>query len=765
MQRRPPQAVRATRMNPRRRIPSWGVYAFSVIVALLPAFGALEAGTLAIDFQNPQTLYAATQRGTFKSVDQGATWAPRNAGFAITTRSLYVNFLVMDPVNPRTLYAATQDQGLFKTTDGANTWVNMTTALPPLTALAVDPKTATTMYAAAGQGTLGNAGRVDHLGRIYKSTDGGLSWVPSSAGVADPMISAMVITPQAPHIIYAVTGLSGVLKSTDAGATWRPAGTGITSTRISALAIDAQSPTTLYVGTADRGVFKSVDGGASWSLIDRGLTNKVVSALVVDPLAASTIYAVTTTDLFRSIDAGSSWSRIGSVPLQALAIDPLTPSTMYVAQGGSFGGPGHVFKSQDAGVTWKRANAGLTDLVALALAVDPAHPEVLYASVLVDDERGVFKSSNGGTSWTRSDSGLDDGARILAPDPQYPATLYAVTTSGVFKSADGGASWKASSSGLPQHDAVSALAIHPKDSSTIYAGTLNTGLFKSVDAGRSWRPSAAGLDSRNVVAVIVDPHSAATVYAVLEDLPVGAIWVGGPRTRDRIGGVFKSVDGGTTWTGSDAGLPLFVSSIGVHPRTPNLLYASVHPAGVFRSGDGGVTWTANHSGLTAADVLGLTVNPQSTVYARTRSGVYKVTAGGSHWRQVNAGLPDQPTLDILELAVDPRDPGIVYAGTATHGMFKSTDGGEHWRPINAGLVASGIVAARPGPGSTQSPAKLISTLGDPGRAIIEGIGVGERTQIFRPMDCNTCRCDVQRISPTEYVEFECMCTLMACGTR
>ena len=83
------------------------------------------------------------------------------------------------------------------------------------------------------------------------------------------------------------------------------------------------------------------------------------------------------------------------------------------------------------------------------------------------------------------------------------------------------------------------------------------GVLEGTDGGRTWRPSSSRLDSRSVYAIAVDPHSAAA-YAVLADLMPGAEWVGGPRKRERIGGVFRSADGGATWSGSDAGLPLNV---------------------------------------------------------------------------------------------------------------------------------------------------------------------------------------------------------------
>ena len=678
----------------------------------------------------------------------------------------------MDPTKPRILYAGTQDLGLFKTTDGAETWVRINTglspvqpnpALTPFTALAVDPKTPTTLYAAAGQGMVGSVGgRLESVGRLYKSTDGGVKWALSSAGLSDPKILSIVIAPQVPRIIFATTTENGVMKSSDAGASWQPTGVGLTSSNVSVLAIDPRSPDTLYVGTGDRGVFKSIDGGASWSVADRGMTNKAVQTLAIDPRMSSTIYALTAAGnvaaVFRSVDAGENWQPLSRMPrafAPAFAIDAGAPSTLYLAHA-----DGQVFKSVDAGATWGRASAGLSMLVAFAVTVDPAHSGVVYAGVRAGGQQAFFKSTNGGATWARSDSGLNDSVIKLVADPRSSATLYAAGTQGLFKSTDGGASWKRSDSGLPAHDSVGAVGIDPWDSSKIYAGTLNGGVFKSTDGGRTWRPSSSGLDSRSVYAIAVDPHSAA-VYAVLADLMPGAEWVGGPRKRERIGGVFRSADGGATWSGSDAGLPLNVKRLVIDPKAPRLLHASTG-GGVFTSRDAGVTWTRNNSGLDSAEVLGLSVSPQSAVFAQTRSGVFRQLPGQGDWKQINVGFPDQPVLDVLALAIDPRDSNVVYAGTATHGVFKSTNGGASWRASNAGLAPSPAVASPPDPPIPQSLPMKISALDDAARSVVESLAEGERSHITIHPDCNTCRCDVQRISPTEYVTAGCGCTRMRC---
>jgi len=109
--------------------------------------------------------------------------------------------------------------------------------------------------------------------------------------------------------------------------------------------------------------------------------------------------------------------------IHALAIDPVTPATLYAGTSG-----GGVFKSTNGGGNWSAANTGLTNTDVLALAIDPATPATLYAGILGG---GVFKSTNGGGNWSAVNTGLTNAfVRALAIDPATPATLYAGTDGG-----------------------------------------------------------------------------------------------------------------------------------------------------------------------------------------------------------------------------------------------------------------------------------------------------------------------------------------------
>src|SRR5439155_25006399 len=130
----------------------------------------------------------------------------------------------------------------------------------------------------------------------------------------------------------------------------------------------------------------------------------------------------------------NSWTSIGpeggSIP--ALAIDPVTPGTLYARAGGG------VFKSVNAGESWSAVNTGLSDQFVLVLAIDPQTPATVYAGTY----RGVFKSINGGGRWSAVNTGLSNRVVVaLAIDPQTSATLYAgIFGDGGFNSANDGGS-------------------------------------------------------------------------------------------------------------------------------------------------------------------------------------------------------------------------------------------------------------------------------------------------------------------------------------
>src|SRR5262245_3779016 len=121
-----------------------------------------------------------------------------------------------------------------------------------------------------------------------------------------------------------------------------------------------------------------------------------------------------------------------------------------------------------------------------------------------------------------------------------------------------------------------------------------------------------------------------------------------------------------------------IRSLAIDPQTPTTVFAGTAGGGVFRSLDGGTSWAAMNVGLTDTSVPVLAIDPQTTsiVYAGTaQSGVFRSTDGGATW--VQRGLS---SLSVASLAIDPQTASSIYAGTTSGGVFHSVDGGGSWSP-------------------------------------------------------------------------------------
>jgi photosystem II stability/assembly factor-like uncharacterized protein len=333
------------------------------------------------------------------------------------------------------------------------------------------------------------------------------------------------------------------------------------------------------------------------------------------------------------VAAGGSdtWTSIGPQGKEvfAVAIDPAMPTTLYV------GTDSGVFKSTNAGGSWSPVNAGLTFRVRL-LAIDPHTPTTLYAGI---NGGGIFKSTNGGGSWSAASTGLISlsgvpaSVQALAIDPQTPTTVYAAAEGGVFKSTNGGNNWSVI---LNYH--ASAVAIDPQTPTTLYVGLGGT-VLKSLDGGGSWREMNAGLfdnipsydDILNVssstVALSVDPRTPTNLYVGINRWILrGNPYDGNAWTEDQ-SFVFKSTDGGESWSAVLFWDNVYAWPLAIDPQTPTTVYAGSNWGGVAKSTDGGLSWTASLGG----PVHALALDPLSptTVYAGTPAGVFVTTPATS----------------------------------------------------------------------------------------------------------------------------------------
>ena len=281
-----------------------------------------------------------------------------------------------------------------------------------------------------------------------------------------------------------------------------------------------------------------------------------------------------------SLPAGS-WQPVPDLPRQinTLVVDPTNPQVLYAGTGASGSGSG-VYKSEDAGLTWRLAVNGLPNEVVKTLAFSQDVPPTLYTNI---GTRGdIYASTDGAESWTyvglNSELCCDFGRRMSVSPSDGNVLFIVEPPRGVSRSHDGGQNW------LPVKDErgeirALSLAIDPVDANVVYLGTEGNGVYKSTDGGGTWSLANRGMLDYRITALAVDPAQPQTVYA------------GGYGTE-----LFKSTDGGQSWNDLADKLPhqksphQSIRDIAIDPAAPDTVYLLVEWVGALVSYDGGARW-------------------------------------------------------------------------------------------------------------------------------------------------------------------------------
>ena len=277
--------------------------------------------------------------------------------------------------------------------------------------------------------------------------------------------------------------------------------------------------------------------------------------------------------------AGAQWASAQNGPfvwtqslgnnarVYAIVLDPTNPHIIYAA-----GLDSGVYKTTNTGVSWFAINSGLTYNKVQAMAISPSEPEVLYAGTDQNggSNSGMYVTTNAGGTWTLIDNGITDskGIQAIVVSPTDPNTAMigvfdglVNSTIGLYKTTDAGGTWIASNTGFGANKNVLSLAINPLNGNTIYAGTsFNTvtsrgpsHIYKSANGGATWSDVNAGLPKDTLT---IDPVRTLSISTADTSVVLAGLFV-----NDTAGGAFLTTDGGLTWTKKHTGLPTVTGTL------------------------------------------------------------------------------------------------------------------------------------------------------------------------------------------------------------
>ena len=702
-----------------------------------------EVPFLVADAGAPGTLIAASRGGLFRSVDGATTWQRFENGLLFD----FPRDLQMSD-SGSTAFVVLKDQRLYRSSAGGD-WAATALAIVPgdvltevslrggsdqfLAVASIDglqlssnggatftTPTATGLPATAELRRVEYASSMrlfaafadipaGHASPVFRSDDSGATWsatgaLPTGSYFLQFGDGDLESAPSDPSRLY-FSASNGVFVSVDAGDSWAACGAGVGAA--AQIVVESADPDVLWVATRE-GIFSSTDACAHWTPHINGLNSDGVHTDRIEAIALSpgfpgdgTLWASGQhSGVYRSSDSGALFvpanNGLVASNIRAIAMHPVDANAILLGYGDAFDPSPALYRSSDGGATWPRSNAGLTATQLRDIRIDPttagttasthvyAVGSSLSSSALADG--GIYKSTDGGANWSIIDTGLPihpiegvpyaGNLRTIALDPRScaspPITGDCVT--GPLQTA------YVTASGMPN----------------FFADTYDAArVYKSVNAGVSWTASDTGLPamptmpadcflSQFPVPLVVDPANPQTLYLGIAFNRDFAPPCSVPTTAN---GVFKSTDGGASWTHSSNGFPRLggagsshwnVLALAIDPNDTDTLYAGAYQSTpdrsfdgrVLKSTDGGANWSDISVGIAGADVRAILVDPadSNTVYAGTGggsltdpSGIYRSTDGGLTWISTSIGLPADAA---TALAVDPHDPDRLLAGTA-----------------------------------------------------------------------------------------------------
>lgn len=643
--------------------------------------------------------------------------------------------------DPLTYFMGTTGGGLWKTTDAGRRWENIsdgyfkTGSVGAVTVSESHPKV---VY--VGMGEHAPRGVTTSYGDgVYKSTDGGNTWQHMGLELTRH-IARIIVHPKNPDMVWvaaqgALHGASeerGIFKSTDGGITWERVLFINDLTGCSDLSIDVHNPQILYAamwehsrkpwkvisGGEGSGLYKSSDGGETWVQIHNGLPEeKGKMAIAVSRANPNRVYALVESDthlekggLFVSMDAGRGWNRVSGDHrlLQRawyyieLTPDPNDEQTIYVLSASPY-------RSIDGGRTWEGIDTNHGDYH--DLWINPGNSK----NMVISDDGGAEITFDGGETWSGQDNMPTAQFYRVSVDNLFPYNLYGgqqdnssvkIASIGMGSSTIGKEHWESSAGGESAF-----LGFDPDNPVKVMGGSyLGSVTLLDVRARASTKimiePNLyLGLPAREMkylfnwnAPIIKSIHEPNTYYHAAQYLlrtrDEGASWevISADLTRNQDE---KQGNGGGPYTNEAVGAENYgtISYVAESPHQAGVMYTGSDDGLVHITRDNGRTWEdITPKGMPETLVNAIEVSPHDagTVYIATTRykfndfipALYKSTNYGKSWENITSGIPVGAYTRVVR--EDPVRKDLLVAGTEL-GMYASFDGGKQWEALQLNL--------------------------------------------------------------------------------
>ncbi len=594
-------------------------------------------------------------------------------------------------------------------------------------------------------------------GGVWKTVDGGTTWGPVTDGqLRSSSVGALAVAESAPDVVYVGMGETelrgnvmqgdGVYRSVDAGKHWLHIGLEKTQS-ISRIRIDPVDPNRAYVAAlghpyasnSDRGVFRTTDGGKSWARILFRNDRTGAIDLIVDPNNARVLYATLWevyrrpwtlwsggegSGLFKSTDGGDTWTELthnagfpgGTLGKMTVAVSGADSRRVWANVEATDGG---LYRSDDAGATWAKVNAGRNlwqrAFYFLRIAADPKDRETVYVLNFL-----LEKSTDGGATFTTVAAPHADHHDVWI-DPRNPRRMIEANDGGAVVSENGGATWTAQRYPTAQLYRVATTDDVPyhvcgaqQDNSTACVASDGGILAPPAGIAGDWFYEVGGGESADIAPKPGVPdifYAGSTNTLTRFDRRSGQSRDVQPFPRIVMGEPASVMPERWNWT-----YPLAVTRL-----NPRVLYAgSQH---LWKTMDEGRTWTKISPDLTRADPATMgnsggpiildqdgpeiyatlyTIAPSrrdtSTIWTGSDDGLVHITRdGGRTWRNITPkDLP--PNTRVSRIDASPHRAGAAYVAAERHQMddrtpyiWKTDDYGVTWTRITNGIPATDFV--------------------------------------------------------------------------